>query len=304
MSNQYYVCPKCQNTLLYSNKMLHDLRCSAQMPATYDNILSQNIYSSYNGYTNYNNNLDPNNLVNSGLRRSANPGYSRRISYLNDDGTTTEIRKDTNMSGKEELLAITYDPQGNVITRKKADGGSSNVKFSFHEMQDYSSYDPFDNYNIYEGGSVYVQTIPVESYVPTYQTSDIVNVTTYPYEHYYGSQGYTFMNNNINGVNVDDILKNNTSPSNLPSSVNEDLNKYLNTNSTNNNNYSNNNNYNNNNYNYNNYNYIQNTSTNTYQTGVNNNNFQQFAHVTKLDNNINYYTPTNNVDMNSISYQF
>ena len=43
---------------------------------------------------------------------------------MNDDGTTTEFKKETDMSGKEELLEITYDPQGNIIGRKKADGGN------------------------------------------------------------------------------------------------------------------------------------------------------------------------------------
>ena len=66
------------------------------------------------------------------------------MSFTNDDGTTTEIKKDTNMSGKEELLEITYDPQGNIIGKKKADGGNSNVKFKFHELQEYNAYDPFN----------------------------------------------------------------------------------------------------------------------------------------------------------------
>lgn len=41
MSNQNYICPKCGNTLLMANKMLHDLKCTEQRPATYENILSQ-----------------------------------------------------------------------------------------------------------------------------------------------------------------------------------------------------------------------------------------------------------------------
>ena len=36
-----YNCPKCNNTLLVSNKMLHDLRCTEDNPATYENVLRQ-----------------------------------------------------------------------------------------------------------------------------------------------------------------------------------------------------------------------------------------------------------------------
>lgn len=41
MQHLVYKCPKCQNTLLVSNKMLHDLRCTEENPATYENFISQ-----------------------------------------------------------------------------------------------------------------------------------------------------------------------------------------------------------------------------------------------------------------------
>ena len=224
MSNQNYICPKCGNTLLMANKMLHDLKCTEQRPATYENILSQNVYSSFDGY-NYDLNLNMDNLTNSGLRRSSSTSNFKRMSYMNNDGTTTEIKKETNMAGKEELLEITYDPQGNIITKKKADGGRSSVRFNFHEIQEV--YDPFDNYNIYEGGSVYVQTIPTENYQIVTTTTNIpVSNLQIEGEHDFGSTGYSLMDNNINGINIDNLTGNNYA-STTTTSANDDLNKYF-----------------------------------------------------------------------------
>ena len=78
----------------------------------------------------------------------------------NNDGTTIEIKKDINMSGKEELFEITYDPQGNIIGRKKAFGGKNNVKYKFHDMLDYKKNNIPNNYYIYEGNNFYVKTSP------------------------------------------------------------------------------------------------------------------------------------------------
>ena len=52
------------------------------------------------------------------------------MSIKHNDGTMTDFRKEKNMKGKEELVAIKYDPQGNVISRKKADN------FEFDEYND------------------------------------------------------------------------------------------------------------------------------------------------------------------------
>ena len=293
MSNQNYICPKCGNTLLMANKMLHDLKCTEQRPATYENILSQNIYSSFNGY-NYDINLNMDNLANSGLRRSASTGNFKRMSYMNNDGTTTEIKKDTNMSGKEELLEITYDPQGNIISRKKADGGRSSVRFNFHEIQEV--YDPFDKYNIYEGGSVYVQTIPTENIQIVTTTTNIpVSNLQVEAEHNFGSTGYSLMDNNINGINVDNLTGNNY-VSTTNTSNNDDLSKYFdntynNTINSNNmyNNYSTNsgaNTFSNYNFDYN-YNYNNGQTNNAFgqnQFVDNYNSPPQYATVTKLGN--------------------
>ena len=290
-----YQCPKCFNILPISNKILHDLKCTKERPVEfsqenpYTSSASGNIYFnpegvrySSNDYTNLRISNSDFNLA-SELRNSAGSRYYKRMSYMNDDGTTTEIKKETNMSGKEELLEITYDPQGNIIGRKKADGGRSSVRFNFHELQNYSTYDPMDNYNIYEGGNVYVQTVPateivylpVESYTVDY--SNNYNNNNY-FEHDFGSRGYSLMNNDMtNGQMVD--LNNNNNNSNIDN--------YF----SNNNNYTTQTNYEN--YN-NNYNYTNNTGNYNYSNINSNINYQsannkpfECAKVTKLTNNFN-----------------
>ena len=307
-----YLCPKCYNILPISNKILHDLKCTKERPVAFS---QENPYTSsmdYNNDMRYSSNDYSNlrissnfNLANE-IRNSAGSRYYKRNSYINDDGTTTEIKKETNMSGKEELLEITYDPQGNIIGRKKADGGRSSVKFSFHELQDYSTYDPMNNYNIYEGGNVYVQTVPTTEIVyepiETYAV-DYSNINN-NYEHDFGSRGYSLMDNNISSGQMVELNKNTYSTNNNynntqsfynNSNNNENLEKYFVENNTNsytnqtNNNY----NYNNNiNYNIGNYNnYFQTTSNNysnsmnNYNYGNNNQNSDNFqcAKVTKLN---------------------
>ena len=322
-----YQCPKCFNILPLSNKILHDLKCTKESPVEFS---QENPYTSRLSNTfDYNNNdmryssNDYSNLrissnfdLASEIRNTAGPMYHKRMSYMNDDGTTTEIKKDTNMAGKEELLEITYDPQGNIIGRKKADGGSSNVKFKFHELQEYSTYDPMDNYNIYEGGNVYVQTVPTTEIVYQPIESYTINYSNIPYEHDFGSRGYSLMDSNIsNGNNVkmvdlnensnnytnNNYNYNNNNNNNIQSyNTNENLDQYFINNNTNS--YANNNDYtsfnNNINYNTNEYsNYYQNTSTNNdYYNSLsdtNNYNYQSFqnygnkpfqcAKVTKLN---------------------
>ena len=318
-----YQCPKCFNILPVSNKILHDLKCTKENPAQFsqENPYTSSVSGNYDSMRYSTNDYSSNIRISSDfnlesqLRNSAGSRYYKRMSYMNDDGTTTEIKKDTNMSGKEELLEITYDPQGNIIGRKKADGGRSSVKFSFHELQNYSTYDPMDNYNIYEGGNVYVQTLPtteiiyepVESY-----TIDYSNINNNAFEHDFGSTGYSLMQNNISNGKMVDLNNNNGNNNNIYSNnytnniqttnINTNLNQYStsynysnpNTNVISNNNYVNNNNYNygNNNLNYNtgNYNnYFQNNSSNNFMN-TNNFNYQNYqsndnfncARVTKL----------------------
>ena len=306
-----YQCPKCYNILPVSNKILHDLKCTKESPVEFS---QENPYTSsmdYNNTMRYTTNDYSNlrissdfNLANE-IRNSAGSRYYRRNSYMNDDGTTTEIKKETNMSGKEELLEITYDPQGNIIGRKKADGGRSSVKFNFHELQNYSTYDPMDNYNIYEGGNVYVQTVPTTEIVyepiepiETY-TVDYSNINN-NFEHDFGSRGYSLMDNNITSGQMVELNQNNYSTNNNYNNTqsfydnnnnNEDLEKYFVENNSNS--YINQtNNYNqNNNYNYNNsinINYNTENYNNYFQTSSSSNNFNNSNNFNFESNNQNY----------------
>ena len=217
MSSQYK-CPKCGNILLSSNKILHDLKCTEKMPATYDNIINQNIYSSLR-MPNSNIRLsgtNANNLSTSGLKKGISGSPFKSSSIVNKDGTTTEIKLEKSISGKVELLETTYDPQGNVITRKKAESGNNNTKLGFHEIKEFKSNDEKDNYNIYEGGNVFLQTVPREEQEKN-KTNDpnknelnkdkqnqeekkIESTPPQPIEHNYGKHGYTWMQNNINTI--------------------------------------------------------------------------------------------------------
>ena len=308
-----YQCPKCFNILPLSNKILHDLKCTKESPVEFS---QENPYTSRLSNTfDYNNNdmryssNDYSNLrissnfdLASEIRNTAGPMYHKRMSYMNDDGTTTEIKKDTNMAGKEELLEITYDPQGNIIGRKKADGGSSNVKFKFHELQEYSTYDPMDNYNIYEGGNVYVQTVPTTEIVYQPIESYTINYSNIPYEHDFGSRGYSLMDSNIssgNNVKMVDLNENsnnytdnnyNYNNNNQSYNTNENLDQYFTNNNTNS--YINNNDYTsyNNNINNNNQSYNTNENLDQYFTNNNTNSYINNNDYTSYNNNINYNT--------------
>jgi len=312
MSSQYK-CPKCGNILLSSNKILHDLKCTERMPATYANIINQNIYASVREpFSNIRlSGANANNLTSSGLKKSTSGSQFKRSSVVNKDGTTTEIKLEKSISGKQELLEITYDPQGNVITRKKAESGNNNTKLGFHEIKEFKTNDEKDNYNIYEGGNVFLQTVPreeqeknksddpnkkeVKKDEQVKQEKKNESTPAQPIEHNYGKHGYTWMQNNINSisVNIDDIRNHKVNNINVPS-IKEDLNKYFNMSYNNGNNYSNivSNNYNN-------YNTFSDTSYN-YNTNVNNN--------TNLNNNIvnnnyNYNTNYDNI-LNNNNYNY
>ena len=279
-SNKVYECPKCHNRLLYNNKMLHDLKCTKENPAQFSlqNPTASYNYE-YNDNTDYNNYSQDFNYYNSSQRNSRGSRLSTRMSIVNEDGTTTEIKKDTNMSGKEELLEITYDPQGNIIGRKKADGGSSNVKFKFRDMLEYKDNDIPENYYIYEGSNVYVETTPtIFTYeIPIQNNYDYETINSQSFQHNFGSRGYSLMQSHINNAYM----------------VNSDnINGNVNSNSINNNvNINFDNNYQSNNINnhlYNNYNYNNNqNSINQFEQNQNNNNdgepIIKFAKVTKLN---------------------
>ena len=132
--NEVYQCPKCFNTLLVSNKLLHDLRCTVENPATYENILfRQSLQMS--------NDSSPN------IYKSISGG---RTSFKNKDGTMTDIVREKNIRGKEELIETKYDPQGNIITRKRADtSGFSLTDSNLNEFSEITlnNYDHKNDYD-------------------------------------------------------------------------------------------------------------------------------------------------------------
>ena len=139
-------CPKCQNTLLVSNKMLHDLRCTESNPATYENIISQQPQPE----------VEKSSMGNSN-KLSTPPRTTRRMSIKHKDGTMTDFRREKDMKGKEELIAVKYDPQGNVISRKKADNFDeydlNNLKEDEEDNELYNAdvnYDPEKYYEVNE----------------------------------------------------------------------------------------------------------------------------------------------------------
>lgn len=134
-----YKCPKCQNTLLVSNKMLHDLRCTEDNPATYENILRQS------------QRMEP-----SSPYSQSNSNYSRFSSSMrrsNNDGTSSEIKKNINYNGEEEFIETTYDPEGNIISRKK----TQNIEYNTPQVDNYQNVSEFYEYedeNDYEEDNV------------------------------------------------------------------------------------------------------------------------------------------------------
>ena len=130
-----YKCPKCMNILLVSNKMLHDLRCTSDNPATYENILyRQSQVMENDGVENYN---CPKNVQR----------FSNRMSITNDDGTMIDIRKEKSIRGKEEYVETKYDKEGNIVSRKRADSlflDNPNQNNNFHELNEYNDYDEDD----------------------------------------------------------------------------------------------------------------------------------------------------------------
>lgn len=166
-----YKCPKCQNTLLVSNKMLHDLRCTESNPATYENIISQQPQPDANKSSEGNSN-----------NFNTPPRTSRRMSIKHKDGTMTDFRKEKDMKGKEELIAVKYDPQGNVILRKKADN--------------------FDEYE-YE-----MNNINEEEEVNEFYNADV----NYDPEKYYevNEENERKYNNMNNANNMNNLVNNNT----------------------------------------------------------------------------------------------
>ena len=137
-----YVCPKCQNTLLLSNKMLHDLRCTENNPATYEKILSEE------------KNKDKENTPQKKSLR-----FSNGLRKTNVDGTSSDIKKNINSKGQEEFIETKYDSEGNIISRKKTEfiednNNENNLQNNnykevngFYEEDDYDQNEKMNNIN-------------------------------------------------------------------------------------------------------------------------------------------------------------
>ena len=122
-----YVCPKCQNTLLLSNKMLHDLRCTESNPATYEKILSEQKNS---------------NNENTPQKKSLR--FSNGLRKSNVDGTSSDIKKNIKSDGREEYIETKYDTEGNIISRKKADYIDDSYNEDNFEKNNYEEVNEFD----------------------------------------------------------------------------------------------------------------------------------------------------------------
>ena len=122
-----YVCPKCQNTLLLSNKMLHDLRCTESNPATYEKILSEQ-----------KNNNNENTPQKKSLR------FSNGLRKSNVDGTSSDIKKNIKSDGREEYIETKYDTEGNIISRKKADYIDDSYNEDNFEKNNFEEVNEFD----------------------------------------------------------------------------------------------------------------------------------------------------------------
>ena len=125
-----YKCPKCQNTLLVSNKMLHDLRCTEENPATYENVLRQSQIM--------NNISPPQNSLN---------GFQEGLRKSNLDGTSSDIKRHINFNGEEEYIETRYDAEGNIISRKRADNFEYNLpqNNNYEEVSEFNEYEEEDN---------------------------------------------------------------------------------------------------------------------------------------------------------------
>ena len=108
-----YKCPKCHNTLLVSNKMLHDLRCTEDNPATYENVLRQS-------------KIPDDNVPPSYYQDNSSSQYSNSMRKSNGDGTTSDIKKSINLNGirnKWRIASSKYSEKikSIKIENKKAD---------------------------------------------------------------------------------------------------------------------------------------------------------------------------------------
>ena len=130
-----YKCHKCHNTLLVSNQMLHDLRCTEDNPATYEKILSHKNQNNEN--------------ISSPIKTSS---FTTGFRKSNGDGTSSDIKKNIKSNGEEEYIETKYDAEGNIISRKKTENiniNSIRKNLNFQEVSEFSENDEESNSDSY-----------------------------------------------------------------------------------------------------------------------------------------------------------
>ena len=286
-----YKCPKCKNTLLVSNKMLHDLRCTEENPATYENILRQSQVREVQEESPYNSSSQ----FSSGVRRS------------NNDGTSSEIKKNINIKGEEEYIETRYDPEGNIISRKRAENIIYNNNIpqnnNYQEVSEFYEYE--DDNNDYVNENNIENGYYVEPNIEINNKQQIIYHTALPQEIIYEAPAQYDPNITINQpiqetiINADENLNDNIVNDIIRSSIRQAGNSNLNI-QINNQNIGNNigniNNINDiTNYNYNQTNIINNINndpfSNLFNQDFNNNNGINFNN----NNGTNFNNNSNNI---------
>ena len=215
-----YKCPKCKNTLLVSNKMLHDLRCTEENPATYENILRQSQVREVQEESPYNSSSQ----FSSGVRRS------------NNDGTSSEIKKNINIKGEEEYIETRYDPEGNIISRKRAENIIYNNNIpqnnNYQEVSEFYEYE--DDNNDYVNENNIENGYYVEPNVEINNKQQIIYHTALPQEIIYEAPAQYDPNITINQpiqetiINADENLNDNIVNDIIRSSIRQAGNSNLN----------------------------------------------------------------------------
>jgi hypothetical protein len=121
--------------------MLHDLKCTEENPATYENILRQSQKVESPQPAPYN--------------QESSSRFSNSMRRSNGDGTSSEFRKSINMNGDEEIIETRYDPEGNIISRKRAGNLGTYIpqNNNYQEVSEFYEYED-DNANNYINNDV------------------------------------------------------------------------------------------------------------------------------------------------------
>ena len=215
-----YKCPKCKNTLLVSNKMLHDLRCTEENPATYENILRQSQVREVQEESPYN----------------SSSQFSSDVRRSNNDGTSSEIKKNINIKGEEEYIETRYDPEGNIISRKRAENIIYNNNIpqnnNYQEVSEFYEYE--DDNNDYVNENNIENGYYVEPNIEINNKQQIIYHTALPQEIIYEAPAQYDPNITINQpiqetiINADENLNDNIVNDIIRSSIRQAGNSNLN----------------------------------------------------------------------------